>query len=229
MIINWKGYKWLTQERWGKVHPDKPYNWYDPNCVRIDDKDRLVLDIIPNPRVFNIDGKIVKSPYGTGLVCCETNFSFGRFEISAKLPMGVGLWPAFWLYPSDGWPPEIDIIEGYSGTKDYETGCFLKPYNIESCIHSAIGAGQPVRRYWFYQLDDPDRSFNTYALVWQPDELIFLINNKVVRRIKNKDILNELSKHKMRVIINNHIDGRYLDKFKIISPFLIEYFEYTKK
>jgi hypothetical protein len=21
--INWSGYKWLTQERWGNIHPDK--------------------------------------------------------------------------------------------------------------------------------------------------------------------------------------------------------------
>jgi beta-glucanase (GH16 family) len=43
--------------------------------------------------------------------------TYGRFEASIKLPTGQGLWPAFWMLPTDevygGWPQsgEIDIME----------------------------------------------------------------------------------------------------------------------
>ena len=42
---------------------------------------------------------------------------YGRFEINAKLPTGVGTWAAIWMLPTDweygGWPAsgEIDIME----------------------------------------------------------------------------------------------------------------------
>jgi beta-glucanase (GH16 family) len=46
-----------------------------------------------------------------------TKFGYGYFEIEAKLPTGRNLWPAFWMWSFDSWPPEIDILEGYSSVK----------------------------------------------------------------------------------------------------------------
>ncbi len=45
------------------------------------------------------------------------DWTYGRFEASIKLPKGRGIWPAFWMLPTDeeygGWPQsgEIDIME----------------------------------------------------------------------------------------------------------------------
>ncbi|RYD94664.1 MAG: glycoside hydrolase family 16 protein [Sphingobacteriales bacterium] len=45
------------------------------------------------------------------------DFLYGRFEIKAKLPSGIGTWPAIWMLPTDwiygAWPNsgEIDIME----------------------------------------------------------------------------------------------------------------------
>ena len=43
--IKWSGYNWATQERWGNIHPDKAYNWYDPSAVEVRDED-LILDVV---------------------------------------------------------------------------------------------------------------------------------------------------------------------------------------
>ena len=47
----------------------------------------------------------------------KRDFFFGRFEARIKVPTGQGMWPAFWMLPTDevfgGWPQsgEIDIME----------------------------------------------------------------------------------------------------------------------
>ena len=52
--INWSGYEWLTQERWGIVHKDKPYCWYDPSAVQITLKGYLDLKTQYNPKEFPV-------------------------------------------------------------------------------------------------------------------------------------------------------------------------------
>ena len=46
------------------------------------------------------------------------SWQYGRFEMRAKIPVGKGMWPAFWTLGVEGsWPAngEIDIMEYYTG------------------------------------------------------------------------------------------------------------------
>ena len=55
--------------------------------------------------------------YTSGMITTRTSLDqlYGYFEIRAKLPVGQGFWPSFWLVRSDGvWPPEIDVMEASS-------------------------------------------------------------------------------------------------------------------
>ncbi|MFK7889918.1 MAG: family 16 glycosylhydrolase [Granulosicoccus sp.] len=79
-----------------------------------------ILSIVAEPTPRALRGKVEGQPYISGVLTTEKTFAqkHGRFEVSARVPEGQGLWSAFWLLPSfDQWPegisilPEIDVME----------------------------------------------------------------------------------------------------------------------
>lgn len=96
----------------------------------------------------------------------KRDFLYGRIEVTAKLPSGVGTWPAIWMMPTDSkygeWPKsgEIDIMEHVG----YEEGL------VHGTVHSE-------KYYWVKsnqkgnQIEVPDatKEFHTYSLEWTPN------------------------------------------------------------
>jgi autotransporter-associated beta strand protein len=88
----------------------------------------------------------------------------GRFEIRAALPLGQGLWPAFWMLPATndygGWAAsgEIDILEARG----------QDPGKVVTTIH--YGGSWPNNEYRGVTLTLPRggsiADFHTYALEW---------------------------------------------------------------
>ena len=52
--INWSGYKWLLQERWGQIHSERTWIWYDPTAVNIDASLPEVIEEFGNNRGSSI-------------------------------------------------------------------------------------------------------------------------------------------------------------------------------
>jgi len=229
--INWSGYEWITQERWGNIHQDKTYNWYDPSAVEIRGDD-LILKSHYNPKKFTINDKEVISNYGVGLVSNTTKFGYGYFEIEAKLPYGKNLWPAFWMWSFDTWPPEIDILEAYSNVKKssylkLRLESLLGFWNVQTNFHyldhnekKSIGA----KTHWF-GFKNPQKHFIKYGCLWEEHQVVFYYDGKIVRTIKDKNILSSLKDAKMNVIINNHIREDIGDFGT--SEYIIKSFKYT--
>ena len=144
--IKWSGYEWRLQERWGEIHPQKPTWWYDPSQVSIDSKGYLHLKTGHNPRYFpDLD---LISPIGAGLISCTGEFSYGRFEIEARLPYGKSLWPAFWMWSYKSWPPEIDILEGFS---DINEDCSLEKQSLLQKLSTLFSRKPANRTYNIHQ------------------------------------------------------------------------------
>ncbi|MCL2603876.1 MAG: family 16 glycosylhydrolase [Defluviitaleaceae bacterium] len=103
------------------------------------------------------------------------SFLYGRVEARIKLPAGNGMWPAFWMLPTDspygGWPMggEIDIMEAM--------GRF--PGRSSSAIH--FGTEWPGNTYTHNVYNFPEgqsiTDFNVYAVEWEPGRIRFYVND----------------------------------------------------
>lgn len=101
------------------------------------------------------------------------DWTFGRFEIRAKLPNTQGIWPAFWLLPSRGYygsgpaGGEIDIMEMIGS----------EPHRSYATLHYG---NPPERSSNFYDLPDGATyadDFHLFALEWEPDEIRWYVDD----------------------------------------------------
>ena len=237
--MKWCGYEWITQERWGNIHPEKTLNWYDPSAVEVRG-DYLILKTHKNPKYF--DKLELTSPIGTGLVSCTEKFSYGWFSLEAMLPKGPNLWPAFWMWAWESWPPEIDIFEGYSNKRgsyfNWSHDMLLgKFWRMKSNIHlkhatdetneGGIDRHQLGDQAHYYTWENPTKYLMDYGLLWLPDKLEFYYNDRMVREVNDPAVMKQLQDVKMNVIINNHVTAEIdLDKFKP-SEFVVSNFRYV--
>lgn len=82
------------------------------------DGDDLIL------RTWKLDSPHIVDSYATyhvasvlsGHRATETHLKYGTFEFEAMMPSRAGTWPALWFLPPKGWPPEIDLFEGFYHT-----------------------------------------------------------------------------------------------------------------
>ena len=103
----------------------------------------------------------------------KADWLYCKIEVRAKLPSGVGTWPAIWMLPTDfaygDWPAsgEIDIMEhvGYDPDVIVQSIHTAKTHGGSASNHSAKVPG--VR-------DD----FHTYGMEWLPDRIIFTIDGE---------------------------------------------------
>lgn len=104
----------------------------------------------------------------------KQTWTYGRFEIRAKVPTGNGTWPAIWMLGTNirevGWPAcgEIDIMEyvGYD-PKIVHANVHTKAYN-----HS-IGTNKGDK----IELEKPWEKFHVYAIEWFDDRIDFFVDD----------------------------------------------------
>jgi len=101
------------------------------------------------------------------------DFTYGRIQISAKLPSGNGTWPALWMMPTDsiygGWPDsgEIDIME-YLG-KD--------PNTVHGTLH--FGANNHSHIGETVNVPNAETEFHLYEIVWKPGIIRVYVDSRI--------------------------------------------------
>jgi beta-glucanase (GH16 family) len=90
-------------------------------------------------------------------------WTYGFFEVRAKLPCGGGTWPAIWTLGTGGrWPEdgEIDIMEQTGANKAQVLGTIhTRAYNY---FNGSLGVGQGSSR----TVSDACTAFHKYQLTW---------------------------------------------------------------
>ncbi|MBH0003357.1 glycoside hydrolase family 16 protein [Pseudoalteromonas sp. SWYJZ12] len=126
----------------------------------------------------------------------NADFTYGRFEVRAKLPSGQGSWPAFWMLPTDEvygtWPRsgEIDVLESVNLKTPDEDG------GIESSIHGTLHYGRAWpdnsytgQEYKFPEDTNPADDFHTYAVEWQEGEIRWYVDGYLYATQRQSEVL----------------------------------------
>jgi len=137
-----------------------------------------VLSIVATRTPPNLKSALFDNEYVSGILTTQSVFSqkYGYFEIRAKIPVGIGVWPAFWMLADDGgWPPEIDIMEGRG----------QRPDDMVMTTHWRSPETGLVNSCGFdFTVADAATEFHDYGALWQHDRITYYIDRKPVADIK---------------------------------------------
>jgi beta-glucanase (GH16 family) len=90
------------------------------------------------------------------------SWTYGFMEVRAKLPCGLGTWPAIWMLGTSGvWPAggEIDIMEQVGS----------KPTTILGTVHTQSSGGTGTGAQT--TVTDACSNFHNYQLTWTPQSI----------------------------------------------------------
>ena len=131
------------------------------------------------------DQGVVKN-YTSARLNSKTAFKYGRVEVRAKLPSGVGTWPAFWLLGKDvnepgaywqilghgttNWPQcgEIDLMEHWGQNQNY----------VQSALHTPSSFGNTTNLGGL-NLPTASTAFHVYAMNWTKDKIDFFVDDRL--------------------------------------------------
>jgi beta-glucanase (GH16 family) len=139
----------------------------------------------------------------------KADIKYGRIEARMKLPVGKGIWPAFWMMPTDnvygGWPQsgEIDIMEylGQQPATVYGTLHFGRPWpNNSSTSQSFSTEGSKL-----------NEDFHVYAIEWDATSIKWFIDGYLfsTKTAANLGSLPWIFTERFHFILNVAVGGNW--------------------
>jgi len=135
----------------------------------------------------------------------------GRFEARIRLPVGQGIWPAFWLLGSDfgvvGWPAcgEIDIME-YRGQE---------PRTVIGSLHGPgySGGAAVTRRYELTTAAGFDADFHVFGVEWDVNRITWTVDGVRYHAVTPRELPASgrwVFEHPFFVILNLAVGGNFV-------------------
>ena len=137
-----------------------------------------VLSIVARRTPPELKELLFNNEYVSGILTTQKSFSqkYGYFEMRAKIPLGVGVWPAFWMLADDGgWPPEIDVMEG-RGQRPGTVVMTTHWRNPSTGLVEYCGFDYSVPNAWI--------DFHDYGVLWDRDRIVYFVDRRPVSDIK---------------------------------------------
>ena len=140
------------------------------------------LKIVAKKETFNDQGHTKQ--YTSARLNSKFAFTYGVVEIRAKLPTGVGTWPAIWTlgkninengaywqqqgFGTVSWPAcgEIDIMEHWGNNQNY----------VQSAMHTPSSHGATVN-HGGRTISTVSSEFHVYKLEWTAYKMIFSVDD----------------------------------------------------
>ncbi|MBN2533443.1 MAG: family 16 glycosylhydrolase [Spirochaetales bacterium] len=169
--------KWSKNYPWGNTHNHRAY--MDPANVNVENG--LLRIKAENKRhpdapdgIYRDDFGWLSLDYTSGCVTTSGKFHIrhGYIEGRLKMPPTKGFWPAFWTL-SDGWPPEIDIME------------FLS--SVQTRFYTNYHWGEPEYGSHFVEHSGPDLTagFHVFAVEWDSNHMTWYLNGNEIARFES--------------------------------------------
>jgi len=116
----------------------------------------------------------------------KKEFTFGRVDIRAAMPIGQGIWPALWTLGADigtnSWPAcgEIDIMEylGHDSERTHGTAHWGTQANHKYKGSSTLSGAE----------GDFNAAFHVFTILWEKDKIEWLVDDKKFYQITANDM-----------------------------------------
>jgi beta-glucanase (GH16 family) len=165
-------------------------SWYNGEVQHYTDRvensfvENGILHIVAKKETFTDQG--VTKNYTSARLNSKFAFTYGRVEVKAKLPSGVGTWPAIWMlgkniteagsywqtkgFGTTSWPAcgEIDIMEHWGDNQNF----------VQSAMHTPSSSGSTVN-HGGQTISTVSTDFHVYALEWYEDRMVFSVDDVV--------------------------------------------------
>lgn len=154
----------------------------------------------------------------------KKEFKYGYIEARAKLPVGQGIWPAFWMLGSNikqaGWPlaGEIDILE-YVGKE---------PDMVFTSLHTKDSHGETINTKKT-RFEDIEEGYHTYGINWTKDKIEFFVDNNLVYTFapENKTVevwpFDQPFYFIVNVAVGGNFGGPQVDDTIFPQEFIVDY------
>ena len=165
------------------------YSWYNSelqhytNRIQNSYTENGLLKIVAIKENFTDQGHTKQ--YTSARLNSKFSFTYGKVEVRAKLPYGVGTWPAIWTlgkninepggywtnsFGTTSWPAcgEIDIMEHWGDNQNY----------VQSATHTPSSYGGTIN-HGGQTISTASSEMHTYTLVWTAEKLVFSVDDVV--------------------------------------------------
>lgn len=151
------------------------------------------MKLVAKKETFTDQG--VTKEYTSARLNSKFAFTYGKVEVRAKLPSGIGTWPAIWTlgkniiepgaywtneFGTTPWPAcgEIDIMEHWGNNQNF----------VQSAMHTPSSHGGTINKGGQI-IPTASTEFHLYTLVWTEDQMTFSVDGNI-HYIYNPEVKN---------------------------------------